>query len=410
MSYLFFFSYARANTKQQQDSELVTRFVEALQSDVDQITAGSGEEICFFDRTDIEAGSIWPSDLSDALRTARVGVCLYSPHYFASKWCGKELQVFLNRASVTALEPGGPTPTAIVPVIWIPALQGLPAPLKDIQTHDAAFPASYRQLGLRQTMRIGSPADFATIVNALAHRIVSATRASSLPTLPSLDLDTVPSTWDTTTNADPASHKKGCITKTCFIYAAKDGWDWKPYESNQTIGAIAQQVSGELGLKYEEISCNASLPARLTETRDNDVPTVLFADPSSFAISSIETPLRAYDGLYLLNCGLIVPWERATPPPATDPRWHHVCTRVCPQKAAAPPPFHEWLSTATFLDLKSKTVAVIEGIRGQLLKRILGSNAPIVLKAESPQLTKQAQEQQGLRLDIAPQLVSTGSI
>lgn len=409
MSYLFFVSYARANAKQQQDSELVARFVEALQSDVDQITAGSGEEICFFDRTDIEAGSIWPSDLSDALRTTSIGVCLYSPHYFASTWCGKELQVFLNRARETAVAPGDSPPTAIIPVIWIPALQGVPAALKDIQTHDGAFPASYSQLGLRQIMKIGSPADFATIVNALAHRIVSATRASRLSKLSSLDLDTAPSLWDTTTNADPASHKKGCITKTCFIYAAKDGWDWKPYESNQTIGAIAQQVSGELGLKYEEISCNEALPARLTETRDNDVPTVVFADPSSLAISSIETPLRAYDGLYLLNCGLIVPWERATPPPAADPRWHYVRTRVCPQKATAPPPFHEWLSTATFPDLKSKTVAVIEGIRSQLLKRILGSDGTTVLKAESLELAKQAEEQQGLRLDLAPQLASTSA-
>jgi len=87
------------------------------------------------------------------------------------------LQVFLNRARSAAVAPGELPPIAIIPVIWIPALQGLPTALKDIQTHDAAFPGSYSQLGLRQIMRIGSPGDFATIVNTLAHRIVSAAGA-----------------------------------------------------------------------------------------------------------------------------------------------------------------------------------------------------------------------------------------
>jgi hypothetical protein len=44
-----------------------------------------------------------------------------------------------------------------------------------------------------------------------------------------------------------------------------------------------------------------------------------------------------------------------------------------------------------------------------LLKKILGSDATTVLKAESPELSKQAEEQQGLRLDVAPQLASTSS-
>ena len=404
MSHLFFVSYARANTKRAADSELVRSFVEELESYVVQSMEKVPEEACFFDRTNIEAGSSWPSDLCDALRKARVGICLYSPSYFSSTWCGKELQVFLDRAAGAGGLPGDPPATAIIPVIWIPATQGLPPALKNIQTHDAAFPEIYHQIGLRQVMNVGTKADLYNVVSALAKRVVSAVKANRLPVLPALDLDSVTSAWDRSSNADPESHKKGGITKTCFIYAAREGWDWRPYETDLSIGAIAQQVSGQLGLKYEEIACDSQLPTRLGETHDHDVPTVLLADPSSFGITKIEAAMRAYDRLYLLNCGLIVPWEHATPPPISDPRWQHVRLHLCPQKTTAPPPYHEWLSTVTPADLKGKCAQVIEGIRCQLLKKILGSENADVLKAESPELSKRAEEEQGLRLDIAPQL------
>jgi TIR domain len=400
MPHLFFFSYARANTKRTADSDLVRTFREALEGDVEQLLGNSADEICFFDGSDIEAGAEWPITLADALRTSRVALCLYSPHYFNSRWSGKELQVFLDRA---ANAPGPPAPTPLIPVIWTPALQGLPAPVQKFQTHDATFPESYSRLGLRQVMNVGSKSDFYLIVNALAHRIVSAVQANALPPLAQLDLDRVVSVWDAATEADPASHKKGGITKTCFVFAARQGWDWRPYAGEPAIGALAQTISGQLGLKYEEIPCDAALPTRLRETHEHDVPTVVFADPSSAAVQPIEGALQSYDQIYFLNCGLIVPWERPIPSPATDPRWFHIQRTACPQKAAAPPPYHDWLSTVSPDDLKARSAAVIEAIRGQLLKKALGSETAVVSKAENAGMTNEA-EQNGVRLDIAPQL------
>jgi hypothetical protein len=400
MPHLFFFSYARANTKRTADNDLVRTFRETLESEVEQLLGNVTDEVCFFDSTDIEAGADWPITLADALRTSRVALCLYSPHYFNSRWCGKELQVFLDRAASAA----GPTaPTPLIPVIWTPAPQGLPAPIQRFQTHDATFPTAYPSLGLRQIMNVGSKSDFFLIVNALAQRIVTAVQANALPSLAQIDLDRVVSTWDAATDADPASHKKGGITKTCFVFAARQGWDWKPYVGEPAIGALAQTISGQLGLKYEEIPCDAALPARLRDTHDHDVPTVLFADPSSANMPPIQSALQSYDQLYYLNCGLIAPWERPTPPPATDPRWLHIQRTACPQKAAAPPPYHDWLSTMSSDDLKARSAAVIEAIRGQLLKKALGSETTVVSKAEDPGMAREA-EQNGVRLDIAPQL------
>lgn len=400
MSHRYFFSYARANTKWAADSELMRRFREALEAEVDQLLGAAGGDSCFFDSTDIEAGAEWPAVLTDSLCSAKVAVCLYSPNYFNSSWCGKEVRVFLDRA---AAAPGPEKPTAIIPVIWMPVLKGLPAPIAKIQTHDEAFPAAYPQIGLRQVMNVGSPADFFKVVSALAQRIATAVQADGLPPLQTLDLATQPSAWDVAINADPGSHKKGGITKTCFVFAARDGWDWKPYPGEPAIGALAQAVSGQLGLRYEELPCDSKLPDRLRETLEHDVPTVVFADPSSASVQPFETALRRYDQVYFLNCGLIVPWERATPPPSTDARWLHIQRAVCPQKAVVPPPHHDWLTTVSPEDLKARSAAVIESIRGQLLKKVLSSDTAVLTRAEDSVLVKDA-EQKGVRLDVVPQL------
>jgi hypothetical protein len=68
-----------------------------------------------------------------------------------------------------------------------------------------------------------------------------------------------------------------------------------------------------------------------------------------------------------------------------------------------PPPNHDWLSTVSADDLKARSAAVIEAIRGQLLKKALGSETAIVSKAEDAGVAREA-EQNGVRLDIAPQL------
>jgi hypothetical protein len=252
-------------------------------------------------------------------------------------------------------------------------------------------------------MNVGSKADFHLIVTALAHRIVVAIQANALPALNQLNLNGVVSAWDAAANADPASHKKGGITKTCFVFAASQGWDWKPYADEPAIGALAQTVSGQLGLKYEEIPCDTSLSARLRDTHEHDVPTIVFADPSSASVEPIESALQSYDQVYFLNCGLIVPWESPTPAPSADPRWIHIQRTTCPQKAAAPPPYHDWLSIVSPEGLKARSAAVIEAIRGQLLKKALGSETAVVSKAEDANMSKDA-EQKGIRLDIAPQL------
>src|SRR4030095_430914 len=89
----FCFSYAR-NDK----SPYLDNFFEMLREEVMHKTAiKSPFEACFRDTDNIDIGNRWTDELSNALQTSRILVCLYTPSYFVSDYCGKEVQVFQSR-------------------------------------------------------------------------------------------------------------------------------------------------------------------------------------------------------------------------------------------------------------------------------------------------------------------------
>ena len=132
----------------------------------------------------------------------------------------------------------------------------------------------------------------------------------------------------------PAGREGGraaSVTKTYFVFLANDGWSWRPYATPEpTVGAMAQTITGEIGLQYEEIPCNSKLNAKLEEAKNGHVPTVLISDPSSLGNPAIRQAMQEYDARLYFNCGLIVPWDVLVP--ATDGRWGQLTAEVCPQK------------------------------------------------------------------------------
>jgi len=127
---VFFLSYAREDTKHAKYRELMKRFVDDLSAKVAIKMAVPLEGICFFDESSIETGTVWRNELAEALKLTPVAVTLYSPFYFNSSWCGKEFQVFLNRAAAGAA--AHQVPIGIVPVLWSIGRK-LPASVQAIQ-------------------------------------------------------------------------------------------------------------------------------------------------------------------------------------------------------------------------------------------------------------------------------------
>jgi hypothetical protein len=100
-------------------------FLELLDERVNQITGRRG----FIDRADIQPGDEWPEALAEGLRTAETLVCLYSPSYFGSDYCGKEMQVFLERRANYMRSNAGKPPANIIAVAWQPIPRRVPKTL-----------------------------------------------------------------------------------------------------------------------------------------------------------------------------------------------------------------------------------------------------------------------------------------
>src|SRR5262249_39157583 len=150
----------------------------------------------------------------------------------------------------------------------------------------------------------------------------------------------------------------------------------------EKIGALAQKITGELGLRYEELPCDAMLPQKLVDTSKKDVPTVLFGDPSSLEVERFARSLEEYDGRFLPNCAALVPWEPEKKGAIDgDARWARLRNL---SKVKSPPPFHEWRSIFSHNELDTKTRTLIEQIRSQLLKQLVSDpeNTVVVAKAE----------------------------
>lgn len=365
---VFFVSYARADTQHSNHRNIFEFFVEDLSAEVAIRLNRSIEDVVFIDRSSIKAGYIWPDKLREALSECQVGLALYTPNYFNQLWCGREFQVFLQRRKQKALGTG------IVPVLWIRS-GSIPTSAVPFQYKDCSFPPEYESRGMSKLVELRSVDLKAYVLarDALVDRIVAEAGAQHLESDPNLDLESVESAWDVSNSGDPISHTRGGVSKACFVFVAKSGWDWVPYqESPASIGALAQTITGELGLRFEEIPCDRELPRKLKETYDNDVPTVLFGDPSSLNLPPFSEYFRHYDSQYLLNCAALIPWEPSTKETIeSDPRWIYFKTKVCKQKAESQIPAHEWKSIFNRQDLDQRTKYSIEYIRSRIMKTII---------------------------------------
>jgi hypothetical protein len=248
-------------------------------------------------------------------------------------------------------------------------------------------------MGMQQLTTLSSAfrVQYEFALNVLTDRIVEEAKAQRLEPLKTLDFDAITSAWDVEKATNPQSHTQGKISKTCFVFVSSNGWDWAPYEgSHGQVGALAQKITGELGLKYEEIPCDASLPQKLKEANDSDVPTILFGDPNSLHIETYAQPMRQYDSQYLLNCAALVAWDAGVKDTIdTDPRWIRLKKEVFKQKAENPPPYHEWRSVFSQGDLNLKTRTMIELIRSRLMAQ-LASDPTKARKADDPMMSRNA--------------------
>lgn len=173
----FFLSYARGD-----EDELVHRFYEDLSAEV-RLRAGEprDEVVGFVDRT-IQVGARWPRRLSEALATCGSFLALMTPRYFQSEPCGKEWQLFAERARRYEANSSVES-TLLKPLMWVPTPPTKMHPVAEpIQYYSATLGETYQRLGVRQLMRLQRHQDdYHSLVFELAGQIVDGVERHQVP-------------------------------------------------------------------------------------------------------------------------------------------------------------------------------------------------------------------------------------
>ncbi|MFF7209599.1 FxsC protein [Streptomyces sp. NPDC008238] len=115
-----------------------------------------------------------PEATVERMRGATTMVALYAPGYFGHSYCATEWSYFEHRAEVLWSRTGR-SADAIIPVVWAPATEPLPAVVRRKGPLTADSPA-YARDGLLHLLRLKAryAEDYRLVVAALADRVAAA--------------------------------------------------------------------------------------------------------------------------------------------------------------------------------------------------------------------------------------------
>jgi KAP-like P-loop domain-containing protein/TIR domain-containing protein len=202
--FFFFFSYDRRDSECRNDFK---KFFDMLSSQLSELAVGNAG---FAEWSDEEPTERWPDEVAQALQGCGVFVPVYSRGYFASEYCGKEFQAFLNRLDryMTHQSESRPRPRLVLPILWDNPNQ-LPSPphsaIADFDYLRSELGREYYERGLNYFMRTRNNNFIDLFVQKHADKILELADRHRLPPLTDLPpLDSIPSAFD-----EPARQQKG---------------------------------------------------------------------------------------------------------------------------------------------------------------------------------------------------------
>jgi FxsC-like protein len=337
---LFFFSYARNDRDQ---GGYLDKFYDDLVEEVRQ-RAGlvTNAEAGFRDTHNIELGVPWPDALLQALGSAKVMVCLYSPTYFQREHCGKEWMLFDERLRAWTVRQGLESPPPLfLPVLWRPVQP--PAHLAHVNWKHPGLGANHEQKGLHFLTKRAAPEqqdEYRDAIELIAQIIVD--RAKLYPLEPvALQPDyaqarnafEVPAPLRV---AAPASTVKGPAHVRFVLVAAKSDEvkpprqtveaygdtcnDWKPYypAAPARIGPLVQRIASEADFTSELLPADQDVQQRIHEAEKHNSLLFLVVDPWTLRLKSYKDYVERYDQYTSLNCAALVPWNLQDPEAAAQ--------------------------------------------------------------------------------------------
>lgn len=304
MPYPFFLSYARNDDHPTNPDPVVQEFVTELNRRVRYYTGAFCDG--FRDRTALVSGQLWRDALFGGLQESASLVCLYSPSFFASEHCGKEMQVFLNRRRKYIRDNVGKKPANIIPILWHSCKQ-IPKTLPDFQYRASNLdPSKYGvwNLGDRKRFDLAKAGEFYNIIDDIALRIRDVANDTPLPTLDEvMPIEAIANAFDhpslPLTEFDSPDAVAGPDSVT-FVYATPPAWDQWPHSPprEQAVLRISATIARGKEFDPHQLSFEPSrsdLIARLDDARDRNNVVIVFIDGASIAQPALRERLIEYD-------------------------------------------------------------------------------------------------------------------
>ncbi|HYJ87054.1 MAG TPA: TIR-like protein FxsC [Pyrinomonadaceae bacterium] len=335
----YFLSHARLDSTNDAFN-CIEKFYEDLDKEVRRLQVIPDGVAGFFDGRSLQQGSYWPMRLVDALSTCRSLICMYSPAFFDSEYCGREWQIFNSRLPVEE-----PRPPLILPVLLSPPeeLATIPQALKDIQYADDEYPSVYRENGLLYLMRRDSQREaYRDFIDALVRRLRSVAEQYRVPDLtPRPDIASIKSAFHqteapptdagTTRHAMPVADNFGPryaefvyvaarkeevpsiqpIPPKTDCYGDEGELDWKPYwpHVETEVGLFAQRIATREGFRYSKISLDEDLVKQIKAAQANKRIVVVVVDTWTLCIDRYCQIMKQYDNASFWNSVVLIVWN-----------------------------------------------------------------------------------------------------
>lgn len=386
MSSVVFTSYAQADRR---DSYL-GKFVNEFRKTLGGFQGITGEEeiekLAFFDR-DMPGGEDWSPTIIGEMNNARVLICLLSHTYLRRPWCGRELQVFLDRINTLNL-PAGNSARFIFPIWWQKPTKPRPLPsrLARLNWRDPKYPRRYDEGGVWGLYRKEIRRDYRAMADRLAELVHETLEAAQQlpPGVPVADVEQIRNAFDEQQEFDVR-----------LLALTTNGDAWQPGPNDMSVAKAAEEAARKLQIFIRPIEQAVGLAAGLQQAQA-DQQIILLTVDANLATSAALVEL---DALNLPNLAVLLV-ESATPSMGPD-AW---LSRIGLQQGAL---------------AKAKTVGFFRvagpgalAAEMQLLLDDAGtrlSAAPQPAKAEDPGLANLVRINDGINLDAQPHLASPGT-
>lgn len=275
MSKIVFISYAHVTR-----DEYLERFVRELAHEVlINLENAEADDVAFYDAQRIETGEYWRERLAAELVGCKACVAVCSPAFAASPFCGKELQVFLDRVNAwrAGQAAGHNARSPVFPVIWIGTQ--VPPALAPFQNVAGKFPPVYAEKGLRTMYRMGKYAQRRTeILLALAEWISEAVKSVDLPPRAGIpDFDHITSLFD-----DQEAPLRHGVALLPLLHGKTDH---RPFGGTRTLGDFAAVAFGNQ-VPSRVLDQSGDIRARLRRSRDEHEIALVVTD-----LATLSDPL-----------------------------------------------------------------------------------------------------------------------